>query len=144
MAERIRRVMWAGYRVEADLLEVEVFPPLDRTSASIAASKGVFFGIERTGQLAAVIEVEDPSGELGELEIASLVVHPDHFRQGLGARLVAHVLDRRGARAVTVSTGRANEPAIRLYSSHGFREDRLWMTPCGIRMVTLRLDGRAR
>ncbi len=136
MAEAIRAVMFEAYLVEAELLGIQDFVPLRRTAAQIAATDALFLGIAPAGTLAAVAEVESP--EPGHVHIGSLVVLPSHFRRGLATTLVRHILDAYVPGDVTVSTGVRNHPALRLYTSHGFREHRLWTTDDGIPMVTLR------
>jgi len=135
MAEAIRAVMVEAYRVEAVILGVRDFAPLHRTAAQIAATDALFLGISLEDTLAAVAEVE--SSEPGHLHISSLVVLPSQFRRGLGSALVRHILDTTSD-DVTVSTGVRNQPALSLYTSHGFREDRRWTTRDGIAMITLR------
>jgi ribosomal protein S18 acetylase RimI-like enzyme len=135
-AEAIRRVMVAAYEVEAGILGVDDFVPLYRTAENIAATDALFLGISLGGTPVAVAEVEAP--EPARVHVGSLVVLPSHFRRGLATALVRHILSTNPDRAVTVSTGSRNEPAIRLYEAHGFREDRRWSTPDGIPMVTLR------
>ena len=135
MAEAIRAVMFQAYLVEAALLGVSDFVPLRRTAESIASSQSRFLGIASPRTLAAVAEVESP--EPLHVHIGSLAVLPSHFRRGLGAALVRHVVETSPARVVTVSTGVRNQPALSLYASHGFREHRLWATDDGIPMVTL-------
>jgi ribosomal protein S18 acetylase RimI-like enzyme len=139
-AEAIRAVMAAAYAVEAALLGVEDFPPLRRTTADIVASGSRFLGVWSTDTLAAVAELERP--EPGRVDVASLVVLPSHFRRGLGGALVRFVLDAHPADDVTVSTSVRNQPALRLYASHGFVEDRRWTTGDGSPMVTLRVRTR--
>lgn len=139
MAEAIRRVMFAAYAVEAEILGVEEFVPLRRTAAEIAEAEAQFLGISAGGAPVAVAEVEAP--EPDRVHIGSLVVLPSHFRRGLATALLRHILETSEGRAVTVSTGEGNEPAIRLYEAHGFRVERRWSTGDGIPMVTLRRNG---
>nr|WP_275586557.1 GNAT family N-acetyltransferase [Geodermatophilus normandii] len=56
------------------------------------------------------------------VDVDRLVVDPAYARRGTGRALVAAVLDLAGDRPVTVSTGRDNTPARRLYARAGFRE----------------------
>ena len=136
MAEAIRAIMFQAYRVEAVLLGVYDFAPLHRTAAHIAETDALFLGISPSGTLAAVAEVE--SSEPRHVHIGSLVVLPFHFRRGLAKALIRHILDANVPNDITVSTGTRNKPAIQLYTSHGFREHRLWTTNDGIPMYTLR------
>ncbi|MEO8705056.1 MAG: ribosomal protein S18-alanine N-acetyltransferase [Kofleriaceae bacterium] len=58
-----------------------------------------------------------------ELHVLSVAIHPDHRRAGLGARLLAHVLDAARATGCSVATlevRRGNRPAIALYERAGF------------------------
>lgn len=84
----------------------------------------------------AVTEIEQP--EPDRIHIGSLGVHPDCFRRGFGRGLLERVVDRFPGRRITVSTGAANAPAIRLYEGLGFAIAKRWATPKeGIPMVTL-------
>lgn len=135
VAAEIRRVMVAGYRVEAALLGVEDFVPLRRTAAAIAAAPARFLGAFVPDRLAAVAEIE--TAPVGPTNIASLVVHPEHFRKGLGTALVREVVATHGGGEITVSTGIRNQPALLLYARLGFRDHRRWRTDDGIPMITL-------
>ena len=59
-------------------------------------------------------------GAPAEVDIDRLVVRPDAHRRGVGSALVRDVLGRAAGRRTTVSTGRGNEPARRLYERLGF------------------------
>ena len=61
--------------------------------------------------------------EGGVLDIHRLVVHPDHFRQGIGRSLMLHLENFEGtAGKIVVSTGAKNYPAKKLYLGLGFQE----------------------
>ena len=138
----IHRVMMAAYEVEAGLLGVSDFFPLRRTVAQIRSAESLFFGAFSDGRLAAVAEIE---AEADPVNIAALVVDPDHFRKGLATTLLRSILSLYQDRSLTVSTGVLNRPALLLYEKLGFREHRRWSTDDGILMVTLLhlLAGRA-
>jgi len=60
----------------------------------------------------------------GELHIHSIATHPDHRRAGIGAKLVAHMLEAARAAHCTLATLEVrctNAPAIALYERAGFR-----------------------
>jgi ribosomal-protein-alanine N-acetyltransferase len=62
---------------------------------------------------------------VGEAEILVLVVAPDTRRQGLGAALLARVLEAAaaaGAREIHLEVNEANAPAQALYRAAGFAE----------------------
>lgn len=63
--------------------------------------------------------------------IILLAVHPHHQNRRLGHSLLLHILDlfhRRRTRLVTVGTDANNTPALRLYTSLGFRPVLHWRT----------------
>jgi aminoglycoside 6-adenylyltransferase len=138
VAEAIRSVMAAAYEVEATLLGVVDFPPLRRTAAQVAASEASFLGVWEGDTLVAVAEVERRAS--GHVHLDALVVLPTHFRRGLASALLRRVLVGCPGDELTVSTGRRNSPALRLYLAHGFAAYRHWTTADGVPMVTL---GRA-
>ena len=111
-----------SYRVEAELIGDDSIPPLHEGADAVAALELTFLAIEREGELVGAIgyAVAD-----GVLDIDRLAVHPQHFREGLGRRLVDAVLERVPHKRAVVSTGRGNHPARRLYERVGFvhRED---------------------
>jgi len=138
-AERIHSVLQAGYAVEAALIGVAEFPPLRRTAMDIRYSPNRFAGSRHAGVLAGVIEFR--VGRAPAIDIASLAVHPDFARRGIGSQLVQWVLDRASSRAVTVSTAEANLPAIALYERLGFVRERRFTTREGIVCTALRRRG---
>jgi len=59
----------------------------------------------------------------GEVHILAISTHPDHRRQGVGARLLGHALDQGraiGATLATLEVRKGNRPAIALYERAGF------------------------
>jgi len=123
LAERLHAIHRAAYAQEAELLGARDFPPRDRTVEQLRSGDESWLGIYRGGTLAAAVALE-PGEAPGSLHIAALVVAPEHQRRGLGRRLVEEVLERGDGAAVTVSTGAANRPALKLYASLGFVEER--------------------
>ncbi len=137
-AQHILDVQLLAYQVEADLLQIRDFFPLQRTVLEIQTADAEFFGVRSDGKLAAVIEVELVSKH--EVNVASLVVLPTMFRRGYGSALLRHVLETYPEQSVTVSTAKGNIPAIALYKKHGFEIAQAWQTPDHIAMVTLRVQ----
>jgi ribosomal protein S18 acetylase RimI-like enzyme len=76
--------------------------------------------------------------EVDALRIARLMVAPATQRRGLGRAAVALALARAGGRAVVVSTGAANAPALALYEAAGFVRVGERTVPGGVRVVDLR------
>ena len=136
-AEQIRQLMFEAYRIEADLIGVQDFYPLHRTSHDIAQSVSVFQGIFKEGDLLAVIELEFLAQ--AQIHIASLVVHPNAFRQGLASQLLRELLQNHATSLLTVSTAAVNHPALNLYETFGFVvEKRPSRTPDGISLLHLK------
>jgi ribosomal protein S18 acetylase RimI-like enzyme len=75
------------------------------------------------------------------LRIARLAVAPSAQRRGLGRAAVALAIARAGARAVVVSTGAANAPALALYEGAGFVRFAERTVPGGVRVVDLHRAG---
>ncbi len=141
VAAQIHRIWRASYREEARLLEIGDFPPLRRTVEAIQQAASRFFGLSVEGTLAAVVEVDADSEPL---DLSALVVRPDFFRRGLATGLLRQLLEEEfPGRAVSVTTGAANVPAIRLYEKLGFRIVERWDHREGIAMVTLHRSGGA-
>ncbi|UFT98209.1 GNAT family N-acetyltransferase [Radiobacillus kanasensis] len=131
VAKQIYNIQIPSYQIEAEWLGVTSFPPLNETIESIQASNETFIGYVVEGALAGVMSYE--IGE--EVSICRVVVHPDHFRKGIGRGLVQHVVEKYPTMRITVQTGSKNVPAIQLYEKLGFKKDEefevekgLWMT----------------
>ena len=135
VGQKLWKLFQRSYQVEADLVGVSDFPPLKRSSENIRDSDSVFWGILNGQRIAATVELSFTSGLL---EICSLVVNPDFFRQGMALALLDFVeLEYHPAQSV-VETASANTAAIQLYQSRGFVLSRRWMTTFGIEKVELK------
>jgi len=134
MAEAIRGLMAEAYAVEAAILGLDDFPPLHRTVADLAGADSRFLGVWEAGALVAVAELD--VSEPAAVTIDSLVVRPSRFRKGLGTALLDAIEGLPSATVVRVSTAAGNLPALALYLRLGFEEERTWMTPDGIPMIT--------
>ncbi len=121
-----------AYQVEAQLLGVETFPPLERTLADLRASDSTFYGYHSDGDILGVLELI--AGV--PAEIASLGVHPEHFRRGIGRALVEHALAVAGP-SMVVHTGAGNTPALALYERLHLTVRKRYRTKEGIDMVQL-------
>ncbi|MED1204640.1 GNAT family N-acetyltransferase [Heyndrickxia acidicola] len=119
-AESVLRIQLPAYNIEAKLLNFYDIPPLHETVNSLLESRETFFGFYQEDELAGVISI---SFEDNHLVICRLIVHPLHFRKGIGSALLQHVVDSYPeASCFKVSTGEKNEPAVRLYHSFGFQK----------------------
>ncbi len=140
-SKRIRIIFQAAYAVEAKLLKVVDFPPLQRPLAAFLNGKNTFYGYHKNQNLKGVIELKM---ELRSIHIQSLVVHPDSFREGMASALLQFVLDTHDVKSFTVETGLDNHPAKNLYQQFGFQKTKEWDTDHGVRKVAFKLirDGR--
>jgi len=137
-AHQIFNVFQCAYKVEAELLNVDNFPPLSRSAASIQNATTQFYGYIEQGELAAVAEitVNDES-----IEIDSFTVAPTHFRKGIANKLLGDILNRHSAKEIAiVETAVANTPAINLYKKHGFVEFKRWTPSHGIPKLAMRVE----
>jgi len=134
VATQIHDIFQRSYKVEAELLRVKEFPPLQRNTSHIQAARSKFFGSRIGTDLAAVIEY---SLSAAHLTIDSLVVDPRYFRRGLASKVLRSLLDRVDWQTADVETAAANRPAIALYEKFGFSESDRWMTKEGIDKIGL-------
>ncbi len=137
-ANAIHRVLMLAYAQEAQLLEVQNFPPLAQTADDIQASNEYFLGSFDGHELLGAISVR-PDDEPGQINIASLVVHPAHQRCGVARALLANALQRATSATFSVSTAAQNAPALALYEQFAFEAYR-WGTigDEGLALVKLR------
>lgn len=119
-----------AYAVEAELIGDQRIPTLHETEPELRAAGLDWLVALDSGVLLGALgfRVSD-----GTVDIDRLVVDPAQHRRGIGRALVRAAVDL-GDRG-TVSTGRDNPPARRLYESLGFthRADRevvdgLWVS----------------
>jgi ribosomal protein S18 acetylase RimI-like enzyme len=75
-----------------------------------------------------------------ELGIASLVVHPDHFKKGLATQLLNFALQKYVQPVVLVETAVANAPAIFLYKKFGFQKVDTYVADLNIEKIRLVLN----
>lgn len=134
-AIQIWQLFQSAYAIEAQVLGLHDFPPLNRTIRHIQEATTSFYGGWQATELVAATEIED----LGEAQfhINSFGVSPDHFRKGYGSTLLDDVLALLCWRQITVTTAVANLPALQLYKKHGFHPEDQWTTPDNFQMVTL-------
>ncbi len=132
IAKLIYDVFQISYPVEAALIGVDDFPPLQRTVKDIQGSHTSFYGFWVGENLAGVVEVLQ-NGSI--TEIWSLVVVPIFFRQGIASSLLQFAIQLFPSEIGVVETGAANSPAIRLYRKFGFEEEKRWKMEIGIEKV---------
>ena len=133
-ARQIYSVFQRSYRIEAQLLGVSLFPPLQDKIQDIQHSNSDYYGYWEGRSLAAVAELEVSRFSV---TICSFVVDPDYFRRGIGSSLLDAVLSYFPDRDKVVETGLDNQPAIALYHKKGFREINRRLTEVGIAKTRL-------
>jgi len=129
-AEKLHALFQVSYRIEAELLGVTDFPPLNRSIIDFQNSNTQFFGLWKNDFLAAAVEIHQLKNTL---DICSLVVHPKYFRQGIAQKLLLFLETYDNSETLIVETGWANAPAIALYENFGFHETREYIGPGGIK-----------
>lgn len=139
VAQSIVEIQRAAYLVESAIIRYEI-PSVHATLDDIVSSRETFLGCEIEGQLAGVTSYDDAQPDV---EVCRLVVAPAYFRRGAGAALVQAVVSTFGAsRAIYVSTGADNGPAIRLYENLGFSIALRRTLDDGLRLVSLRREAQ--
>jgi ribosomal protein S18 acetylase RimI-like enzyme len=134
-AGEIHLIYQSAYRLEADLIGVDTFPPLERTSSDIASSKNEFYAAVQSTSFLGIVEIESSEYSKKSALIASLAVLPNWSRKGIGELLIQFVLEK--LRAVGVTTAINNLPAIALYEKLGFVRTGVFETPEGIQMIEM-------
>jgi ribosomal protein S18 acetylase RimI-like enzyme len=140
IATQIHALQMAAYTQEAALLEVEHFPPLERSLQDVLESDEVFLGAVAEQELVGCIAYEiQADGWL----ISSLVVSPQHQRLGMARALLKAVLELARGHQLEVATGAKNTPALALYRSVGFLEyNRFVIAKDNLEIVQLRLEAQ--
>jgi ribosomal protein S18 acetylase RimI-like enzyme len=90
--------------------------------------KPEYWALERAGSTTDIVHEDQllgalslgPDDEPDQINIGSLVVHPQHQRQGIGRSLLAAALRQGEGKVFSVSTGARNTPALNLYREFGF------------------------
>lgn len=136
LARELLAVQVAAYAIEAELIDYPQLPPLFETIDALRQSGERFLAAFDGEELVGATSFAESDDVL---DIGRMVVSPAHMRRGIASRLLAAVEALRdGRESVTVSTGEANVPAIRLYERHGFEIETRRTLPDGLRLVGLR------
>jgi ribosomal protein S18 acetylase RimI-like enzyme len=118
VAEQIVDVQRAGYQAEARLTGYDGMPGLHQDVATTMGLDLVILGALANDCLVGVLGYSR-HGHL--VDVDRLAVHPDNFRQGVGAALLDE-LHRREADAsrIELMTSTGNTPAVSLYLRSGY------------------------
>ena len=137
IANEIHSVFQESYKVEASLLGVTDFPPLNRPIKDYQKTRNEFFAYRKHGTIAGIIEIND---KRDYTDICSLVVDPHFFRQGIATALIEFTISNFESNLYIVETGVENTPACNLYKKFGFQEVKQWDTKFGIRKIAFELE----
>lgn len=118
-AKAILKIQRPAYLVEAEMMGFRGIPQLNESILEIRNSGETFFGYGPEGELVGFISFKNVNNTI---DIHRLVVDPDHFRKGIGRKLLEFLLDKYEGMDFNVSTGKGNYPAKKLYESCGFME----------------------
>lgn len=118
-AKAIQRIQQPAYMIEAAMMGFDGIPQLTETLQELQGCDEVFCGYYEEEMLLGFISYKK---ERGVLDIHRLVVDPDHFRKGIARRLMTFIMETFKDMDFTVSTGKANLPALNLYKNFGFIE----------------------
>ncbi|MFF8259638.1 GNAT family N-acetyltransferase [Streptomyces virginiae] len=139
-AHAVHRIARAAYAVEAEIIGFDGIPALHESLPEMRAQDLRWVGaVSEGGELAGFLAwEEEPDGGTGTgtgtgagigpdpdpgpgIGIDRLCVAPAFFRRGVASLLLRHALaELFPGRPVSVTTGAANAPAVRLYEGLGF------------------------
>ena len=115
-----------------EIVDIKAVMKVERAAYQFPWTPNIFRDCLRVGYYCCVL---DNKGEIighavmsyavGECHILNLCVHPDYQGQGLGRKLILHLLDigrRNGSRIAFLEVRLSNASAYNLYQSLGFTE----------------------
>jgi ribosomal protein S18 acetylase RimI-like enzyme len=117
-AREVLAIQRDAYTVEAALIGSDAIPALTETLDELRAAPEDWLGVADDDGLAGAVSWRELGD--GTVDIHRLVVAPRAFRRGVASALLDELDRRFPNRPMVVSTGRANEPALRLYARRGF------------------------
>ncbi|MFJ7205471.1 GNAT family N-acetyltransferase [Streptomyces sp. NPDC098789] len=122
-AAAVYRIGRAAYAVEAELIGFDGIPALRESLAELRSRPLNWLGaLSPAGEVAGFLAWEAaPEAAAAAISIDRLCVDPAFFRRGVGSLLLRHLLEEVvPGRAVGVTTGAVNAPAVTLYERLGF------------------------
>lgn len=118
VAEQIWFLQHMSYRAEVASIGWNAAPPMMETVRRIRTCGETFVGAMEDGELRGAASWRREQD--GAVRICRMMVHPDHFRRGIGSALLSDILQREPASRFVVLAGAWNTPALRLYEKFGF------------------------
>ncbi|WP_406367472.1 GNAT family N-acetyltransferase [Streptomyces sp. NBC_01546] len=139
-AAAVHRIGRAAYAVEARLIGFDGIPALRESLAEMRARArelNWLGAVSEGGELAGFLAWEDEAD--GGVCMDRLCVEPAWFRRGIASLLLRHALaEVFPGRAVEVTTGAANAPAVTLYERLGFTRGPDFSPTPGLTMASFR------
>ncbi len=119
VAKEVHALQQLAYRIEADLIKNDKIPYLTQGLSTLMRTEGeTFLGYhDEEGNIRGVFSYKILNE--GVLDVHRFMIHPSVFRQGIGSKLLNHVLDNNLVRKVIAQTGVGNTPAIEFYKNNG-------------------------
>lgn len=137
VAEAVHRIGRAAYAVEAEIIGFDGIPALRESLPEMRARELSWAGaLSEDGEIAGFLAWEE-TGD-GQVCVDRLCVDPGWFRRGVASLLMGSLPD---GRAVTVTTGAANGPAVALYERLGFTRGEDFSPVPGLRMASFSRPG---
>ena len=116
-SQQLFKLQKKSYTVEADLIGFADIPPLLETYEQFIHCNESFICFLEGDALAGAISY---TIENRLMRICRMIVHPAYFRQGIADALLNDLQLQGGWEKISVSTGRMNLPARKLYEKNGF------------------------
>jgi GNAT superfamily N-acetyltransferase len=137
-AQAVLALQISAYEREAEIIGSSRIPPLHETLADVSGSDARALGMYVHEQLVGCITYTCV-GQV--IEICKMMVRPNLFRTGIGARLLRDVFEHEAPTTrVRVTTAAKNYPAIQFYLHDGFKEIGRQLTHDGIELVQFQKD----
>jgi ribosomal-protein-alanine N-acetyltransferase len=110
--------------IESQSFDLDAWPLIDiigvLTLPSVIRLKAVV-----DGEIVGFIAVDIRRSQ-GVAWIATIAVHPDHRRKGIGGKLLEEAEAQSDLAHMRLTVRRSNRPAINLYHNFGYREVDIW------------------
>lgn len=130
----------SSFRIEAAIIGLGRVPQIRDTVKTLQKCGETFVGCYLEDELIGAVSYKM---EGNKAVICRMMVHADHFRQGVASRLLSHVLDHVPAELFVVSASARNVPAIRLYEKFQFKPHREITPIPGVTLIVFHKSGNS-